>query len=322
MCLFPKLIRNKKYYPTRKNGYSPPPIEDGRTALVPVGCGKCIECLKKKARDWKIRLSEELKCYKYAYFITLTFEPEELKKLCQESNLKESNAVAGLAIRRYLERWRKKYKKSQRHWLITELGQENTERIHLHGIIFSEFDIPKEEIQQIWKYGNVVIGHYCNERTINYITKYVTKLDSKHKNYVPQIFCSSGIGKAYTKRFIPQQIHQFNENNTIEFYRTKSGAKISLPIYYRNLFWNDEQREKLWIKKLDEDTRYVMGVKIKNVSTPEGERQYFRVLRKAQETNKNVGYGDDSEEWSKKEYNITQRMLRKQEKIKKYYARK
>ena len=44
-------------------------------------------------------------------FITLTFSNEELEKLIQETGIQESNAVATIAVRRFLERWRKKYKK-------------------------------------------------------------------------------------------------------------------------------------------------------------------------------------------------------------------
>ena len=49
MCLFPKLIRNKKYCSTKKNGGVIPAVNDKRVLYVAVGCGKCMECLKKKA---------------------------------------------------------------------------------------------------------------------------------------------------------------------------------------------------------------------------------------------------------------------------------
>ena len=80
MCLYPKLILNKKFFPTRKNNYNPPPMVDGRTMYVPVGCGKCIECKKQKARNWQVRLNEEAKVWKYKYCLTLTFSNEELEQ--------------------------------------------------------------------------------------------------------------------------------------------------------------------------------------------------------------------------------------------------
>lgn len=297
--------------PNKKNGGVPPVCDDYRKLYVPVGCGKCIECLHQKSLQWKIRLYEELLVQKHAYFVTLTFAPEELKKLLEETNLQECNAIAGIAVRRFLERWRKKYKKSLRHWLVTELGHDKSERIHMHGIFFSEFPIEKEECDKIWKYGYVDFGKFCNLQTINYIAKYITKIDTDHKNYVPEIFCSAGIGNGYTKRRIIQQIHKFRDKETIEFYRFPNGQKCNLPIYYRNKVFTENQREQLWVHKLDEKKRFVLGVEITNVDTIEGDAKYLRVLRKAQEKNLQLGYGDSSKEWKKKAYNVTRRMLMK-----------
>jgi hypothetical protein len=51
MCLYPKFIRNRKYTVTKKNGGNVPEVKDKRALMVPVGCGKCIECKKQKARN-------------------------------------------------------------------------------------------------------------------------------------------------------------------------------------------------------------------------------------------------------------------------------
>ena len=50
MCLFPRLLQNPKYKKTKKNGGVIPEMKDKRVALVPVGCGECIECKKKKKK--------------------------------------------------------------------------------------------------------------------------------------------------------------------------------------------------------------------------------------------------------------------------------
>ena len=163
MCLYPKLIKNRKYVANKKNGGIIPDVKDDRVLYVPVGCGNCIECRKKKKREWQVRLQEELKENK-GLFVTLTFSDEKLDELCREIKAKESNAVATLAVRRFLERCRKETGKSIKHWLITELGHNNTERIHLHGILFT--DKSKEWIEEKWKYGHIWVGDYCNEKTI------------------------------------------------------------------------------------------------------------------------------------------------------------
>lgn len=314
MCLFPLLIKNQKYLPNKKNNGRPPIAKDFRTEYVPVGCGNCIECRKQKANAWRIRLCEEIKNNKHAYFVTLTFSNESLKKLMQETNEKECNAVAGIAVRRFLERWRKKYKKSIRHWLITELGHENTERIHLHGILLHENEITQEELNNIWQYGFADTGQYCNVKTINYIVKYVTKIDHDHKGYKPQIFCSAGLGANYINDFT-KDVHKYRPRNTKETYTLNNGAEVNLPIYYRNKFYNEEQREQLWLEKLDKRRIYVRGAEIKRIDTINGHKLYMHTLRNMQEENKNLGYGNRSEEWKEKDYNITLKMLNKSQKM-------
>ena len=91
----------------------------------------------------------------------------------------------------------KKVQKSVKHWLVTELGHQGTERIHLHGIIFTKET--SETIQNIWKYGNIWVGTFVNTKTINYIMKYITKVDEDHKGFKAVILTSAGIGKQYTE---------------------------------------------------------------------------------------------------------------------------
>lgn len=313
MCLYPKLINNKKYISNKKNGGIIPAVKDHRVLKVPIKCGNCIECRKAIARDWQVRLSEEVRHDKHGKFVTLTFNPQSLKELINDiqnlTGYNLDNQIATLATRRFLERWRKQHKKSVKHWLITELGHQNTEHLHLHGIIFT--NQPLEEIEKHWKYGNIWKGHYktnyVNEKTVNYLIKYVHKQDLIHKEYKPKILCSPGIGAAYTKR------HDFKKHNQdIEYYQTRSGHKLSLPIYYRNKAFTEEKREELWLKKLDKHERWIMGQKIDISKT---EDKYWKALEAAQALNKTLKYGDDKKNWERKKYENERRMLKIKEKI-------
>ena len=166
MCLYPIQIRNPKYLPNKKNKGRIPTIADERTRYVPIDCGVCIECRAKKARNWQVRMTEEIKYDNTGEFVTLTFSEESLKELKEKLNTEVENEIAKEAVKLFRERWRKKYKKSIKHWLVTELGHNGTERIHLHGILFTE---NKEDIEKMWGYGWVYIGDYVNEKTINYV---------------------------------------------------------------------------------------------------------------------------------------------------------
>ena len=81
MCLYSNLVQNPKYKPNKKNGGHIPAVVDTRVLVVPISCGNCIECRKAKAREWQLRMLEEIKENKNGKFITLTFSTESLKEL-------------------------------------------------------------------------------------------------------------------------------------------------------------------------------------------------------------------------------------------------
>ena len=276
MCLYPKLIRNPKYKVNQKNGGNVPAISDQRVTYVPIGCQKCMECRKQKRTQWQIRLSEDIKEHRNGHFVTLTFSNESYTQLYniaadkypKDESYDRGNRIATIATRRFLERWRKEYGQSIRHWLVTELGTTRYEHLHLHGILYTDH---KDQISKIWQYGFVFIGNYVSEKTINYITKYILKADEKHPNYNPILLTSSGIGKRYTEQPEGNWLsNKFKETETNERYRTQQGTKLNLPIYYRNKIYTEEQREKLWIEMLNKQERYVKGERVA-VDTEKGE---------------------------------------------------
>ena len=266
--------------------------------------------LQKKANVWRIRLTEEIKKKEHGrgYFVTFTFNTESLEQLSKQ--IKEGiigydrdNAIAAKAIRLFTERWRKKYKKSIRHWLITELGGGRYEHLHLHGLIWTKENF--EEVRKIWRYGFVfprdyqVKDNYVNNKSISYMIKYVTKFDEKHKNYKPIICCSNGIGSNY--KVSPSEKNE-------DKYRTEKGYKLTMPIYYRNKIYTESEREELWIKKLDENIRYIGKNKVKGDET----EKILQLLIQERELNKKDGYGGDEDTWQKKEYeNQLRELIRK-----------
>lgn len=296
MCLYPRIIKNRKYIPNKKNGGIIPIPIDNRAMGVPVGCGKCIECMKQKAMNWRVRLHEELRLNEIMLFVTLTFSDEELTKL--ENDYKELKAVtvnntATISVRRFLERWRKKYGNSVKHWLVTELGEDNG-RIHLHGILWTNKS--KIEITELWKYGFVWIGDYVNEKTINYIVKYLHKPNPNFKEYTPIVLCSKGIGSNYLNR-LDSKLNTFDFDKTKDYYKTRTGIKLSLPIYYRNKIYDDDEREILWMQRLDKNIRYVDGQKI---DISKGMDAYWDLLEKARIKNKQIGF--EERKWNKNKY--------------------
>ncbi len=299
MCLYPRLVQNPKYK-VRKNGGNVPVCDDKRKEFVPIGCGKCYECRKEKANSWSVRLVEDVKVNKNGYFVTFTISDESMIELIKDVNeVKElkgyelDNRVAKLAVKRFRERWRKKYKKSIRHWLVTELGQKGTERLHIHGIVWT--DESKEEITEKWGYGHTFIGSYLDERTARYCVKYLHKVDKRHKNYQSIILTSPGIGKAYLSS---KKISE-HRNKKRDYYLTDSGHKLKLPIYYRNYIFSEEEREEMWIENIEKKVRYVLGEKI---DVSKNDEVYMKKLKGAQKWNEKIGYGTDKKDWEKIKY--------------------
>ncbi len=316
MCLYPREIKNKRYEPTKKNGGVVPKCKDKRTKTVPIPCGNCFECRNAKKREWQVRLGEEIKHDKRGKFVTFTFNNKALVK--HEELVKDTiqgyereNAAVSIAVRRFLERWRKYTGKSVKHVLITELGHVNTERIHIHGFLWT--NATNEFIAERWKNGNVQIGEkkyfldekgkitgktnqdgdeYVNAKSVNYITKYISKIDKDHKYYKAKMYVSNGIGRDYINE-VTKKLHRYrgvHGGDTIEGYRLADGRTMALPKYYKHKIWTDEQRERLWVNKLDEGKKYVDG---QEIDITEHMEMYYVIRNQAREKNIKQGYGSN-----------------------------
>lgn len=291
MCLYPREIDNPKYKPNKKNKGIVPPCTDIRLLTIMIPCGKCMECHKTKGRQWATRLIHEIKDDPGAVMVTLTFNTEHLATLTSIAMEKGytwgyalDNAVAKLAVRRFYDRWRKAYGgRTLKHWLITELGKGEHEHMHLHGLVWT--DHPKD-IADTWGYGFVHIGKYVSQRTINYMMKYFLKLDDKHPNYKPIVLTSPGIGKGY----IGSELAKFNGYNgkeTKQFYVDRYGAKRTIPKYFRDKIYTEEQRERLRLDRMESPIKYIGG---KSVNIVHNEQEYQRLYSAETQKNNRLGY--------------------------------
>lgn len=262
MCLYPKFFKNPKYLPNKKNKGNPPIFNDRRLLYIPAKCGCCIECRKEKQREWRVRLEEELRS-NFGYFTTLTISPEGIKEIEEKSGLKweeNPNEIATKGLRLFLERVRKETGKSIKHWCVTELG-EKKDRIHLHGIFFGQKSA--ELIRKHWKYGFVFIGGYCNSRSVNYMTKYMLKVDIKHPEFKQIVLASAGIGAGYMDRLDYLWQKQNYKNINVATYTFRNGTKMAMPKYYKNKIFTEKERETMWINNLNRGVLWIYGEKVK-----------------------------------------------------------
>lgn len=264
-CLNPLTIKNPRYLPSKKNGYNPPIPIDNRLYYLQVPCGKCIECRRRRASDWRFRLHNE---YRYNpqsrfYFVTLTLSDDGLKRLLSQVDFEDGifsyKILVIKAVRLFLERYRKKYGRSLRHLFVSELGEENG-RIHIHGIIvapntkmkFHHFrkGIPvyrSPEFDNLWNYGFTYIEG-CAERCISYVLKYIMKKDEKHPDFVSTLLVSPGLGKEYVNKC--GSWHRSGEFKW--FCVSSSGWKIAMPRYYKEKIFDERERLMRSLMLLDD----------------------------------------------------------------------
>lgn len=304
MCLNPRIIYNKHYLPNKQNGGNVPKPTDKRQLYVAVGCGKCRECRKKRGREWLVRLQEELKRSKTATFVTLTFSDKSLAELKEITKSDNDTDIYILAVRRFLERYRKATGKSIKHFLINEYGQDYSERLHIHGILFNA---NLEVVEKTWQYGIADFGYKVDEQTIRYVTKYIFKPDENRPEWISTILCSKGIGRRYID--LMKENHEFKGKRTNETYRLPSGTKVGLPMYYRRNIWNEEERAKLWTQILDKEERWVNGIRI-DVKSQEDWNRYYRLVAQAKVEEKALGYKYDLE-WDEEKYEKRRKKLSK-----------
>lgn len=294
MCYYPRFIKNPKYLPNKKNHYMPPRIKDERVSMVPIGCGVCKECRRQRANGWMTRIEREIASLEKnvkAYYVTLTFSEESYislaKKIQSDEDERQDNNIAKEAVKLFRERWRKKHHKSVRHWLVTELGHQGTERLHLHGYIFTEKD--PNEINDIWGYGFTKIFPGNGSIKVRYIMNYVQKNDPDHSDFTQIVLTSPGIGGRDFEASGAATWAKYDGEKTRDTYRCKDGIIKGLPHYYKNKIYTDEQKEKLWIMKMERHYHYTAGIR---VEAWEGKERDLELLQQAREDNRTLGYAE------------------------------
>lgn len=338
MCKFQTIMKNKRYMATKKNeerGYIPE-LKDNRKKNIMIKCGKCEECRKAKGSEWSIRIQEEIKNSDIkGYFVTLTFSEESLKELKKDfistrgkekdsvglkryskreilEMAEDANNIATLAVKRFRERWIKKYGKTIKHWLVTELGHKGTERIHLHGILWqNEKEViatnkrigrerSNDEFSKMWKYGWVFTGHKCDTETAGYITKYITKPDYDHIEFTGKILTSPGIGKGYLREEIVRWHREERIPGERNNYRTNQNVKVKLPTYLRNKIWNEEERDRQWTEILNTGVVVINGSEI-DITTNEGREVYKEAIKfKASRPSRYGKENEMAQKWEKR----------------------
>lgn len=263
-CYHPLRIVHPTRRKWKRDKYIPNSYEN---MLIPnfldVPCGRCPQCLRRRARDWKVRIMAEHSRFKYrgCRFVTLTFSDDMLFRYWRGAGSptitqRYEDYDIRLIVRRFLENVRKRTGKSVRHVFIPEFGSSpnGTKRLHIHGILFGCF-LPRETIEASWRNGFIHVHNYCDARTSGYITKYLTKDISTRC----PIFVSAGIGSNLVTPSLRRKVEKvlrsisYRSTERPDLRLNFNGFLYGMPLYiYNKLFdWFDRFSLSLYRNPLE-----------------------------------------------------------------------
>lgn len=249
MCWTPITLTNERELWT-PNGY-----DGGVTKVVP--CGKCGACLQRRSNHWSFRLAEEMKVSSSAGFFTLTYEVPP--KINGKDTLRKKD------LQDFFKRLRKDVGSGIKYFACGEYGTKYG-RPHYHAIIFNlplSYIYNPNILEKIWKSGNSVEsvrGHIdngtCTIGSIQYVCKYVSKSSSEEVDYkTGEIFEKEKECQLMSKKlgasYLTPQMKKFHKERLINYVTLDGGVKASLPRYYRDKIFNQEEKNLITLASME-----------------------------------------------------------------------
>lgn len=218
---------------------------------MPLPCGRCPPCKKRRVDGWVFRLLEEDKISSSAHFVTLTYAAEFVPI--------SKNGFMTLdkdAFPKYMKRLRKITSNKLKYYACGEYGTKN-KRPHYHAIVFN---VPKDEMfYDAWKIdgnylGQVFVGDVTGN-SVAYTMKYIDKgpnvdgiypgwkpfygRDDRQKEFA---LMSKGMGKSYCT----DTMKKYHNADLSRVYLTVDGGfKIAMPRYYKERIFDEDTRAEL-----------------------------------------------------------------------------
>lgn len=203
-----------------------------------VPCGRCYACRMNNRIEWTYRLYQELLGSTSAYFITLTYNDENIPEIVDKNTGEVLRVLRKSDLQSYIKRLRKKGK--LRYYAVGEYG-EQSKRPHYHMLLFNyNSETPVKDIEEKWPHGHVHIGN-VEQASIHYCTKDMMK--QKKENHVGGVY---GFRTMSTKPAIGYRDMYYLGNNqrNKDFTTYFNGYKIALPRYYRDRLFTDYEKKK------------------------------------------------------------------------------
>lgn len=205
---------------------------------MPVPCGRCEQCLKRRVSAWSFRLMQEDRRSESSVFLTLTYD-NKFVPITRNRFL----SLEPRDIQLFLKRLRKAHDSTDRpirYYAVGEYGGR-TRRPHYHFIMFNA---KLKLIGPAWGLGDIHYGEVSGA-SVGYTLKYLAKPTwyPMHRNddRYPQFSrMSKGLGKGYLTPAIIQY-HKANLEDRMCL-TLPDGRKAAMPRYYKDKIYNSEER--------------------------------------------------------------------------------
>lgn len=229
-----------------------PVFVDHDVGKIPVQCGKCPPCRKRRVDSWVFRLQQEAKVSSHAHFVTLTYDTVSVPitdngfMTLRKSDLQNFFKRLRQIISRNLTDFCK-----IKYYAVGEYG-ERRHRPHYHAIIFNCPSI--RFYSEAWSlldnqgvrksFGGIDVGTVTGG-SIAYCAKYLDKPRRRRKHSREDFsrefsVMSKGLGKNYIDNY---QVFSYHRENPLQLYVTKPGGfRIAMPRYYREKIFDVEER--------------------------------------------------------------------------------
>lgn len=226
---------------------------------TPVPCNKCPACYKRRVSSWSFRLMQQEKVSTCAYFFTLTYDNDHVRRT--EKNFL---TLSKRDVQLFLKRLRKLCPNdSIKYYICGEYGTQ-TWRPHYHAIMFN---VNIEKVPVAWDLGHVYDRNEdgtdyarVNEATVGYVLKYMCKTQRVpfHKNDDRQpefALMSKGLGANY----LSEDMVRWHKDTTgldrngillnceRMYVNLLDGKKATMPRYYKNKIWSHVERKTIGV---------------------------------------------------------------------------
>ena len=233
-CLFP--------YHTQKNR-----VHTGQAHFVPVPCGRCPECLKRRTSMWSFRLRKEEERSVSSHFVTLTYDADHVPI--------SKNGFMTLVksdLQKFFKRLRKSHGKQHnkqypiKYYAVGEYGSR-FRRPHYHIVLFNSSE---DAIVASWSLDGRPLGHVhigtVSGASIAYTIKYINKgrFTPLHSNddREPEFPLMS---KRMGENYLTPDVVSFHKGNLERAYITvEDGVRIPIPRYYKDKMFTESEREQ------------------------------------------------------------------------------